>query len=133
MHRAAALALLAALVLAAPAPGASAPIPIGHSLEGRSITAVRVGDPSSPRKALIVGNTHGDEPYSWVVAKALEDRSGINGVDLWIIDTINPDGLRRGTRKNARGVDPNRNFPYRWRRVLHPGARPSRPRGSCRC
>jgi len=70
-----------------------------------------------------VGNTHGDEPYSWVVAKALERRSDVRGVDLWIVDTINPDGLARGTRKDARGVDPNRNFPYRWRRDLRPGAR----------
>jgi murein peptide amidase A len=111
------------LAIAGPAPAASAPILIGRSLEGRDITAVRVGDPNSPRKALIVGNTHGDEPYSWVVAKALEHRRGIHGVDLWIIDTINPDGLRHGTRKNARGVDPNRNFPYRWRRALARGAR----------
>jgi hypothetical protein len=104
MRRAAMLALLCGLVLAAPAAGASAPILIGHSLQGRPITAVRVGDPDSPRKALIVGNTHGDEPDSWVVAKALERRPGIHGVDLWIVDTINPDGLALGTRKNARGV-----------------------------
>jgi protein MpaA len=35
-------------------------------------------------------------------------------VDLWLIPVVNPDGLARHTRKNARGVDLNRNYPYRW-------------------
>ena len=42
------------------------------------------------------------------------DGGPISGVDLWVIPSYNPDGLARGTRENAQGVDLNRNFPHRW-------------------
>ena len=35
-------------------------------------------------------------------------------LDLWMIPTLNPDGDVRNTRRNARGVDLNRNFPESW-------------------
>jgi protein MpaA len=59
---------------------------------------------------------HGNEPAGLAVVRALRRRARIGDVDLWVIPTINPDGLRAGHRQNARGVDLNRNFPYRWRR-----------------
>ena len=36
------------------------------------------------------------------------------GVQLWLVERSNPDGVRAGTRQNGRGVDLNRNFPFRW-------------------
>ena len=88
---------------------------LGRSAEGRAIRAVRVGDPDSPRKAVVVGSIHGNERAGERVARFLRKRVEVAGVDLWVIDTVNPDGVARGTRKNARGVDLNRNFPRRWR------------------
>jgi N-acetylmuramoyl-L-alanine amidase len=96
---------------------------LGHSVKGRAIVAVRIGNPDSPRKALVVGSIHGDEPAGGSIAHRLRRRfRDISDVDLWMVRTVNPDGLARGTRRNARGVDLNRNFPYHWR----PGARTSR-------
>jgi N-acetylmuramoyl-L-alanine amidase len=100
------------------AAGANAldPIVLGHSVEGRAITAVRIGDPSSPRKALVVGVIHGDEPAGAAVTRQILRRyRGIGGVDLWVVKAVNPDGLAHHTRRNAHGVDLNRNFSYRWR------------------
>lgn len=57
---------------------------------------------------------HGDEPRTRAVLRAIRDGRKVQGIDLWVISTMNPDGLARGTRRNARGVDLNRNFPYRW-------------------
>ena len=92
---------------------------VGHSVQGRPIRAFRIGDPSSPRKALVVGSMHGNELSGLDIVRALRRRD-TRAVDLWVVPTINPDGLRAGTRQNSRGVDLNRNFAYRWR---HAGVR----------
>ncbi len=46
--------------------------------------------------------------------RRLERMTPPKGVDLWIIESLNPDGYAAGTRVNARGVDLNRNFPWGW-------------------
>ena len=86
---------------------------IGHSVKGRPIRAWRLGEPGK-RRIVLVSTMHGNEPATRRILETLRDGRPIRGVDLWVIPTYNPDGLARGTRRNARGVDLNRNFPYRW-------------------
>jgi murein peptide amidase A len=90
-------------------------------VRGRAIRAIELGDPSSPRKVLVVGVIHGNEQAGLPIAAALAAGAPIAGVDLWIVPTINPDGIAADTRQNAHAVDLNRNFPYRWRPVEEPG------------
>jgi protein MpaA len=115
---------------------ATARLLIGRSVEKRPITAVQVGDPAGTRVALMVGAIHGDERAGLRIIDAINRRasggaSALQGTQLWAIQTVNPDGLRAHTRKNAHGVDLNRNFPYRWRDDVphsngyYPGPRPS--------
>jgi murein peptide amidase A len=109
-------ALLALLALPGSAPAAESVL-LGRSTQGREIRAVRLGDPDAPRKALVVGAIHGNETAGMRVTRMLRKRVSVSdAVDLWVVETVNPDGVARGTRGNARGVDLNRNFPRRWRR-----------------
>jgi protein MpaA len=109
--RVAALAL-AAFVLAVP----SGPrhVPLGRSVQGWPIEAVELGDPHAARKVLVVGCIHGNECAGIAIVRRLERASPPKGVDLWVVESLNPDGYAAGTRANARGVDLNRNFPTGW-------------------
>jgi murein peptide amidase A len=115
---------------------ASERILLGRSVQNRAITAVQIGDPAGTRVALVVGVIHGDERAGRGIVDAIERRAAqqgeeLKGTQLWAIQTVNPDGQRAHARKNAHGVDLNRNFPYRWRDDVphsngyYPGPRPS--------
>jgi protein MpaA len=56
-----------------------------------------------------------------VVRDLLSD-SPPRGVNLWVVADLNPDGVVARTRQNARGVDLNRNFPWRWQPIGAPAA-----------
>ena len=87
---------------------------IGHSVHGRPIEVRRVGDPKADLKVLVVGSIHGDETQGQRVIRRLRGSYGdrVKGADLWTITTVNPDGVAADQRKNAHGVDLNRNFSY---------------------
>ncbi|MFN2612502.1 MAG: M14 family zinc carboxypeptidase [Solirubrobacterales bacterium] len=120
--------ILVSGLIAGVLPGAAATTPaepVGTSVRGEPIEAIRLGDPNSPRKALVVGEIHGDEPGGLKITAALRrDFSDIQGVDLWIVDAANPDGLAAHRRPNAHRVDLNRNWSYRWREGRHDGYYP---------
>src|SRR5690349_19360950 len=80
---------------------------IGLSVENRPIHLVHVPGPG-PR-VLVVGCIHGNECAGIAVVRAL--RVTHPREDLWLVPTLNPDGLAHGTRGNAHGVDLNRSFP----------------------
>jgi hypothetical protein len=91
---------------------------IGRSVRGRPIRAYRLGAPRLARRVLVVGNIHGDEPAGLEVTRRLIARARGHGASLWVVPTLNPDGLAAGTRHNARDVDLNRNFPSEWDATL---------------
>jgi protein MpaA len=115
----AALLLILALLAPAPAPAAPETSPvlerrvIGQSVQGRDIVAWHLGDPGTPTYVLI-STMHGNEPHTRQILQALRDGPAFDGINVWVVPTYNPDGLAARTRKNAHGVDLNRNFPYRW-------------------
>lgn len=87
---------------------------IGYSVEGRPLVAHRIGQ--GPVKVVLVGDIHGEyEANTHLLAQQLlahfesapEEVPG--GVSLWIVPTMNPDGLATGHRWNANDVDLNRN------------------------
>ena len=86
---------------------------IANSVQGRPITAYRMGTPGG-RVVLIVGVIHGDEVKGALITNLLRTLPTPAGIDLWLIDSVNPDGQANGTRQNANGVDLNRNFEVGW-------------------
>ncbi len=121
------VACAALLVTAAGAGGRShfprKTITFGHSVGGRPLKAVRMGRPHARRTVLVVGQIHGDEPAGRDVVRAVRrGERGFRDVTVWTVVTVNPDGNRAGTRKNAHGVDLNRNFPFRWSGSEPPGS-----------
>src|SRR5947207_7216124 len=115
MRRATTLVAVLLLALAAPAEASVRHYVLGRSEEGRPIRAIERGDPSAPRRLLVFGLIHGNEPAGRAIARKLAATAPPPGLDVWVVEDLNPDGFAAGTRQNARAVDLNRNFPYRWR------------------
>jgi len=112
-----------------PTPDGPAPTPdgaptiIGTSVAGLPLEVFRFGD--GPRQLLMVAGIHGG--YEWntvLLADALVAnlRDGSvpvpDGVSLFILRDLNPDGYARSHgaegRANDHGVDLNRNWPLNW-------------------
>lgn len=100
----------------APRDAVAQTVKIGESVRGRPILAHRLGEPADNGVPTIVliGAMHGNEQRTRPALWSILDGEPLIGAELWVVPTYNPDGIAAGTRKNARGVDLNRNFPYRW-------------------
>jgi protein MpaA len=118
-----ALAVLLPVALVPPATAAAEDEPafyqravIGESVKGRDIVAYHLGEPARPGvpTVLLISSMHGNEADTRHILFGLKDGDPVVGVDLWVVPTYNPDGVAAGQRKNAHGVDLNRNYPYQW-------------------
>ncbi len=95
-------------------------VELGRSAEDRPITAIRRGTPGGTT-VLVIGVIHGDEDAGAAIIDALRELPVPEGIELWLVPSMNPDGQAAGTRQNAHGVDLNRNFPTNWGPVGQPG------------
>jgi len=95
-------------------------VQVGRSVEGDPLTLLLFG--MGPGATLVIGGIHGDEPTTAYVAERLvgllkAHPSAGGGATVAVLPRANPDGLARRTRKNANGVDLNRNLPAaNWRK-----------------
>ena len=99
---------------------AATQVAVGTSIEGRPITADRYGTPGG-RRILVIGVIHGDEDAGVAIVDELRQRDVPDGVELWLIESMNPDGQAAQIRQNANRVDLNRNFPHEWGVIGEPG------------
>jgi protein MpaA len=106
-------------------PVAALPAPVmllGRSSDGRPIRAVRIGPADAAVRILVVGCIHGNETAGMAITRELRGLRPPARAALYLVDTVNPDGVARGTRQDAHGVDLNRNFPGTWRPLGSPGS-----------
>ena len=93
---------------------------LARSVQGRRIEARHLGSTSGPI-TLVVGAIHGDESAGTAIVHDLIDDHAVLRANLWVVPSLNPDGVAAHTRQNAHGVDLNRNFPWRWHPNGHRG------------
>jgi carboxypeptidase T len=110
---------------------------VGKSVRGLDLWAVRITDEgiAGPKpKVLIDAAHHGDEVIGTEIALRLARdltsgfagdariRAIVQGTEVFLVPMVNPDGVTlipqathyATARKNANGVDPNRNYDYHW-------------------
>lgn len=105
---------------------------IGRSGEGRALRVLRIsstpskGEGSKKPGVFFSAGIHGHEGSEGIALAMVEAlltkkkdarvRKLLAERVLWVQFVANPDGLLRSERKNAKGVDLNRNFGHRWGR-----------------
>jgi hypothetical protein len=111
---------------------------LGKTLEGRDMMFLKIGTPGSNKNALwIDAGIHARE---WVAdatglytimqlvkGYATTYKTLLDSIDIYVAPSVNPDGYeysrlhdrnwrktRSGPRNGCYGVDPNRNWPFKW-------------------
>src|SRR5436190_5475946 len=90
---------------------------VGASLEGRSINMVSTG--TGPFRVMLWSQMHGDEPTATAALFDVFDyfqrhradpvvQRILSSLTLYVVPMLNPDGAERFQRRNAQGIDINR-------------------------
>ncbi|HEY0094322.1 MAG TPA: M14 family zinc carboxypeptidase, partial [Archangium sp.] len=90
---------------------------VGHSVEGRALYHVSLG--TGPRHVLLWSQMHGDEPTATTALLDFLEYVRTHREEPWVarilseltlhaVPMINPDGAERYQRRNAQGIDINR-------------------------
>ncbi len=91
---------------------------LGKSVRGREIRAWHMENAADGKRTgptvVLIATMHGNEGAPRQILQSLRGGRAIHGVDLWLVPVYNPDGLAAHSRRNAHGVDLNRNYPYHW-------------------
>jgi murein peptide amidase A len=104
----------------------------GKTSDGLTIPAYKFGDRGP--KVLVIGGVHGDEIEGIIATNGLLQEFSLSfpyKLNLTLVPIFNLDGALRAERRNARGVDLNRNLPTQdWSPVVakeryNPGPSPN--------
>jgi murein tripeptide amidase MpaA len=111
---------------------------VGNSYEKRAQTGVKIGNPTGSNKPAVYveGCIHAREWLATatmlyiidqLTTNATSYKSLLDAIDVYVLPVTNPDGYvytwttdrmwrktRSGPRRNCYGVDPNRNFNFKW-------------------
>jgi hypothetical protein len=91
---------------------------VGRSLEGRPISMVSCG--KGDKRVLLWSQMHGDEPTATLalldIFNFLTHTTGreawvgemLDGITMYVVPMLNPDGAERNLRRTASGIDMNR-------------------------
>ena len=100
-------------------------VDIGKSRQDRPLFVLRIGSAEPAAAEIYLGSgIHGSEgsesDAAWMIDRLLEQsdtpriKELLRTRVLWLQLLVNPDGIVAQQRKNANGVDLNRNFAARW-------------------
>jgi len=70
---------------------------------------------------LVIGAIHGNEDAGVAIIEQLRATTTPGEVEIWLVESMNPDGQAARDRHNANQVDLNRNFPHNWGPIGAPG------------
>lgn len=89
-----------------------------ETISGNTVKLFETECLTGDKTVLLIGVFHGDEPQGeFLLNKFMNEKKTPCKNRTLIIPCLNPDGRDKNTRQNANGVDINRNFPTKNRKI----------------